>query len=391
MVIKNSVISAIRALKRNKVRTVLTSLGVIIGILSVVALYGIGSSAKIAISSRVFTYGINTISVWSLAKSFETRDLEELKNLIPQVKYITPILMENTMHISYKREYTYSRVYGVTNDYFAINGWDLDDGSFFSKEELFSNEKVVVIGQTIKKELFGNENPLNKPILLNKKPYTIVGTLKGKGRTIAGKDLDKILITPYTTFGIRVLGKRTFNIIWLATESETQLDETQKMVIRYFKQYHNLELSEKFLVTTSKEQLERAEDIINNVTILVIITAAISLIVGGIGIMNIMLVSVSERTREIGIRLAIGAKARDILTQFLVESIMLSFIGGLIGIILGLLINYIVVLLNEWVFIFSIFSVITAFSFTTIVGILFGFYPAFKASQLNPIDALRHE
>jgi putative ABC transport system permease protein len=391
MVIRNSIISASRALKRSKARTALTSLGVIIGILSVVALYGIGSSARVSISKQVYNYGTNSISIASYYKTFSQRDIDNIRRIIPQLKYISPVVLWEASMLQYKGRHLQTRMWGVNNDYFKMMEWDMEDGSVFSDSDILSYERVVIIGSRVKEELFKNRNPLGEPMLIDKTPYIVSGVLTPKGESISGRDFDNVIMIPYTTAGSRFFGSKDFKFINVSVESEREIDFTEKMLRKYFKSMYNLEQSEAFVITTSKEGLKRAEDILKNITMLVVITAAISLIVGGIGIMNIMLVSVSERTREIGIRMAIGAKSRDIMTQFLIESLMLSSVGGFIGIILGIIINYIVVALNNWPFIFSFISVLLSFTFTTSVGILFGFYPAYKASQLNPIDALRHE
>ncbi len=391
MVIRNSIISASKALQRSKGRTALTSLGVIIGILSVVALYGIGSSARVSISKQVYNYGTNSISIASFYRTFTERDLENIQKLAPQIKYISPVVAWDASMVVYKGKHIQTRLGGVTNDYFKMLEWNLEDGNLFSEQNILSFERVAIIGSRIKEELFKNTNPITEPLLIDRTPYVVCGVLTPRGQAISGRDFDNVIMIPYTTAAARFFGTRDFKFINVAVDSEGDIEFTEKMLRKYFKRMYNLEQSESFVITTSKEGLKRAEDILKNITMLVVITAAISLIVGGIGIMNIMLVSVSERTREIGIRMAIGAKSRDIMTQFLVESLMLSSVGGLIGIVLGLMINYIVVFINDWPFIFSYISVLLSFLFTTSVGIIFGFYPAYKASQLNPIDALRHE
>lgn len=391
MIIKTSLLSATRSMSRNKIRSALTTLGVVIGILSVITLYGIGSSAKIEIRKKVFTFGVNSIYIGSWYQYFTDRDIERLQEIIPQIKYITPMVANDAGMIVYLNNHIQSRVWGVNNDYLKMNDWPIESGSYFSDENIISYDRVAIIGERIRYELFQKFNPLGKTILIDKTPFTVIGCLKEKGTSISGRDFDNVAIIPYTTLNIRLKGRRDFNVINAAVESENEIDETVHMLMKYFKSNYNLELSESFIISTSKDQLRNAEEILKNITILVIITATISLIVGGIGIMNIMLVSVSERTREIGIRMAIGAKSRDIMIQFLAESLLLSSLGGLIGIIFGLIINLIIVFIIEWIFVFSFVSILISFFFTTAVGIIFGFYPAWKASKLNPIDALRYE
>ena len=286
-----------------------------------------------------------------------------------------------------------TQLHGVANDYFKLKSWPTSRGRYFTKYEIISYEKVVIIGNTISKKFFRYQDPIGKYILIQNIPFRIIGVLSEMGTALSGRDFDEIVIIPYTTATIKIIGIREFGEIYIGAYNENQINGLVDSVYRYFYRIHpsTNKNNPPVLITTSKEKLEMAESISQYLSILLAGIASISLFVGGVGIMNIMLVSVSERTREIGIRMAIGAKGRDILMQFLVESVILSSIGGLVGIIIGIIIYYSIVHLVEWPFIFSIAGIFISFVFSSAVGISFGFYPARKASNLNPIDALRTE
>ncbi len=391
MNIRNSIITAIRALKKNKLRTALTSIGIIIGVLSVIAMIGVGNSASVAVKDMVRTFGTNAISVFSYDRRFSKEEIDEIQSMVPQIKYITPVVTYDTAFLKYKNHNKLTRCFGVTNDYFKILDWQLETGSFFSRDDIDSVEKVVLIGSTISDLFFRFENPIGKVILIKNVPFRVIGVLEERGIALSGRDQDNPVFVPYTTAEIKLLGEKDAHIINSSVDSEDILDGAEKQLRRYMKMRFDLEESLSFRIVTSKKQLAVYTQISNNLRLLLTLIAAISLIVGGIGIMNIMLVSVSERTREIGIRMAIGAKSRDILMQFLIESVMLSSLGGVTGIVLGLVIYYLITLVADWPFIFSISSILISFFCAAAVGIIFGFFPARQASKMNPIDALRHE
>jgi len=391
MVIKNSLVSALRALKRNKMRTSLTSIGIIIGVSSVIVMVGIGNSARVSVKDKIYTFGINAISIFSYDKRFNIREINEIKNFIPYIKFITPIFVHDTSLIKYKNKNRITKCFGVNNDYFKIKNWQLLEGSYFSEDNIKSLDKVVIIGNSIDKQFFAHEKPIGKVIQINKIPFRVIGTLEEMGVALSGRDFDNPVFVPYTTAEIKVVGKKDAHLINAASVSEDVIEETEKELRQYMKRLYSLEESPKFRIITSKKQLKVAEDISKTLSLLLAGIASISLLVGGVGIMNIMLVSVTERTKEIGIRMSVGAKSRDILFQFLVESVMLSSAGGIIGIIFGLSIYYLLTIGFKYPFIFSFLSIFISFLFSAFVGIMFGFYPAKKASKLNPIDALRHE
>ena len=392
MNIKNSFLSSVRALNKNKMRSALTSVGIIIGVSSVIIMVGMGSSARIAVKSKITTYGSNAMSIYDSKRPLSNRDLDNLRTLF-QVKYITPVLYDTYIPTKYLSKNMLSRVFGVNVDFFRIKEWELLYGRYFTDLEIRSFAKVVIIGETVRQELFGTQNPIGRTIIIRNVPFKVIGVLVEVGQAFSGRDFDNLMVVPYTTCGVKLFNRRGFDEIYVATHTESMVDETVELVEQYFRRVHSIPHGSPndFKVKTSKEKLKIANEISNTLSILLAGIASISLFVGGVGIMNIMLVSVSERTREIGIRMAIGAKRRDILLQFLIESVTLSSVGGVVGISLGLAIYYMIIYFVKWPFLFSPFSVLISFFFAFAVGIFFGFYPARKASNLKPIEALRYE
>ncbi len=393
MNIKNAFITALRALGRNKMRSALTSIGIIIGVSSVIVMIGIGNSARIAVKKRIYTAGANAISIYNSARPLTERDMDDLSRIFPQIKYITPQVYKSRIPVKYKNRSIISRVYGVKNDFFLLKDWGTQYGRYFTDLEIASSDKVVVIGNTVRTEIFGYINPVGNVIHINMIPFKVVGSLVEVGQAFSGRDFDNLLVIPYTTAQTKITGDKSFDQINIATYSIDDVDSTVVSVRDYFRRKHSIPSGkpDDFKMETSKEKLKQADYIANVLSILLLFIASISLIVGGIGIMNIMLVSVSERTREIGIRMAIGAKRKDILSQFLIESITLSSVGGIIGIVLGIVIYFLIVFFVGWPFLFSLMSVLVSFLFACAIGIFFGYYPAKKASNLRPIDALRFE
>jgi putative ABC transport system permease protein len=387
-------IASIRALSKNKMRSALTSIGIIIGVSSVIMMIGIGNSARVEVREKIHTYGANAMSVYRSKQNYLLqKDVDYLKKTVSQIKYITPIVKVSAKSVKYRNKFMYSKIVGVNNDFFRIKEWPLQYGRYFTDLEILSRDKVVVIGDSVRIELFGYINPIDKVIIVNSVPFKVVGSLVEMGQAFSGRDLDNLLVIPHKTVETKLTSRTWFDEIYVATHSDTMVDETKDILTDYFRRVHNITpgMSDDFEIKTSKEKLKLAEYISKTLSILLAGIASISLFVGGVGIMNIMLVSVSERTREIGIRMAIGAKRKDILIQFLIESISLSAAGGFVGIVLGLIGYYIIVEIAKWPFIFSELSVIISFLFSGAVGIFFGYYPARKASNLKPIDALRYE
>ncbi len=373
-------------------RTFLTCLGIIIGVLAVIVLMGISNSLKISVMEKIQSFGSNTISIVTFKKPFNESDLKDIKKNISEVQYLTPMnYFEYT--IKYRDKNLNRYVYGVNNDYFKIGRWDIESGSFFSEEELRSSSKVVIIGHSVKKALFEYEDPIDKIILINRLPFRVIGCLNEKGMSLSGKDFDDFIVAPYLTVASKLFGSPNFYLINISTFNESDVDTAKQNLLLMLQRKYNIptEQLQDYKISSSKEAIQKTEEISNYLSLATIMTACISLIVGGIGIMNIMLASVSERTHEIGIRMAIGAKNRDILLQFLIEALIISSLGGLAGIVMGLTVYISITFIFDQPFILSLSSIIVSFIFSAIVGIGFGYYPAKKASRLNPIDALRYE
>ncbi len=393
MRIGTSFFFAIRTLKRNRFRSILTSSGILIGVASVVIVIGLGKSAKVSIKERINNFGPNSIIVTKMKKyEITEKDIEQLKKYNKEIDNATIYYYKKNVMMRYKSEKNESHVIGSNNDYFKIRKWALSGGRIFLDVEVQNSERVAVIGITVRQKLFGLTNPVGEAILVNDIPFRIIGTLEEKGASLKGSDFDNLIVLPYGTFKKRLFPLYGNPDLYITTKVETQVPAVGKIISRYLINKINPQDDEDgFIMELSTEKMEIAETISKVLTLLLVGIASISLIVGGIGIMNIMLVSVSERTREIGIRIAIGAKKRDILYQFLIEAVTLCIFSGIMGIGLGFLLYYLLVDYLSWQFFFSYNSIFISLSFACFTGIFFGFYPAKKAADLNPIDALRFE
>jgi len=392
---KNLLLTALRALTKNKLRSSLTSIGIIIGISSVIVMVGMGESTKIEVRGKVFTYGANALSISTSrsGKSMNQSDLIELKKTFYQIELISPYLKDKNKIIRYRNVKISTDIEGVGSDYFEIKGKKCKIGRLFQDEDIDGTSKVAVIGSKVQQELFKRNDPIGEQILVGDVPLTIIGVLEYSGESFGGRDFDSIVLMPYTTFNTRLLNRRVFEEIYIKAIDENSVHEVGDNVRKYLRAKFNIleGQPDNIKVYTSDDKLKMANDISNALAILLAGIASISLFVGGVGIMNIMLVSVTERTREIGIRMAIGAKKKDIMLQFLIESVSLSMVGGIIGILLGLGVYGIIVYFVKWPFIFTPSAVFLAVFFATAVGIFFGYYPAKKASELKPIEALKYE
>jgi putative ABC transport system permease protein len=396
---------ALRALRRNKMRSVLTSLGIIIGVGAVIAMVGIGNGARAQVESQIASLGRNVILVfsgsqtrgglrtgWGGSGSLTIEDAQAIQREVPGISAVSPEVRTVTQ-ISYGNQNWSTQILGEAPEYFDIRQWQLSSGSPFTEQDVHGANKVAVIGVTVAKQLFGDLDPVGQILRVKNVPFVITGLLSRKGLSVMGNDQDDVVILPYTSAMKRVMGTTTLRSMTLQATSEDLLSSVQQQVTELLRQRHKIfgGKEDDFTVSTQQEIAETATATSRIMTVLLAAIASVSLIVGGIGIMNIMLVSVTERTREIGIRMAVGARRRDILLQFLIEAITLSSIGGVIGILLGFGISEILSAIAHWPTLISPLSVIVSFLFSAAVGVFFGFYPARKAASLNPIDALRYE
>jgi len=396
---------AFRALRRNKLRSVLTALGIIIGVGAVIAMVSIGNGAKAQVEQQIASLGENVILIfsgsvtssgirtgWGSAGTLKIEDAEAIRREVSGVIAVSEEVA-STSQVSAGNQNWFTRVYGESPEYFEIRQWPLSDGAIFTPQDVRSANKVCVIGRTTASQVFGTENPIGQILRIKGVPFLVTGVLTPKGLSPQGTDQDDIVIMPYTSAMKRVIGGSTLRGINVQVASPNDLAPAQQQITELLRQRHNIRAGrdDDFTVRNQQEIAETATATSRVMTLLLGAIASVSLIVGGIGIMNIMLVSVTERTREIGVRLAVGAHGRDILTQFLIEAVTLSVIGGVIGILLGLGTSHMLSAFAHWPTLISIPSIIAAFFVSAAVGIFFGFYPAREAARLDPIEALRYE
>jgi putative ABC transport system permease protein len=396
---------SLRALIRNKLRTLLTMLGIIIGVATVITMLAIGTGARSSVEASIASLGTNTLMIMPGSSNqggvrsgafgrtdLTPDDLAAIARECPAVLAASP-MTQNGAQIVYQNQNWQTSVNGANSDFVTIRNWPVAEGRFFLDDEVRSGAKVVVLGKVVADNLFGSEDPLDKTIRVKNVPMRVIGVLTEKGDSAFGASQDDIVVTPYTT-----AMKRLFHITWLrsgmvSARSKETVEKARREITELLRQRHRLNTGEDddFTIRTQLEFAQTADASARIFTLLLGGIASVSLLVGGIGIMNIMLVSVTERIREIGIRMALGARSRDILMQFLVESMLLSLLGGLIGILLGYGLARIAARFSQWPLVISPDSVMLSFGFSAFVGVFFGLYPAFKASRLDPIQALRHE
>jgi putative ABC transport system permease protein len=396
---------ALRALRRNKMRSVLTTLGIIIGVGAVIAMVGVGNGAKAQVEAQIASLGQNVILVfsgsfsaggarsgWGGAPTLSLADAAAIGREISGVDAVSPEVRGNAQIIAGNQNW-YTTVLGESPQYFDIREWPLAGGAIFTDQDVRGANKVAVIGKTVAQQIFGDIDPVGQILRVKNVPFIVVGVLAPKGLSIMGSDQDDVVILPYTSAMKRVLGVTMLRTINVQTASADLLAGVQSEIVDLMRQRHHITTGkdDDFTVHNQEEIADAATATTRIMTVLLGSIASVSLIVGGIGIMNIMLVSVTERTREIGIRMAVGAHGRDILLQFLIEAITLSSLGGVIGIALGLGGAKTLSAVAHWPTLISVSSVVVAFLFSAAVGVFFGFYPARKAANLDPIDALRYE
>ena len=394
-----------RALRRNPMRSALTTLGIIVGVGAVIAMVGIGNGAKAQVESQIASLGRNVILVFSgsttasglhtgmgSAGTLTVEDVDAIGREISGVAGISPEVRTVTQVVAGNQNWA-TQVLGESPDYFEIRGWPLADGAPFTDRDVRSANKVAVIGRTTARQLYGGDSPIGRIVRIKNVPFVIVGLLTPRGLSVMGSDQDDVLIIPYSAAMKRVMGTTTLRSINIQAANAALLSSMPRQITELLRQRHRIGpgRDDDFTVRTQEDIAEAATETSRVMTTLLGAIASVSLIVGGIGIMNIMLVSVTERTREIGIRMAVGAHARDILVQFLLESIVLSSLGGVIGLVLGIVTAKVLSAVANWPTLISVESIAVAFLFSAAVGIFFGFYPARKASRLDPITALRYE
>ncbi len=396
---------AFRALRRNKMRTALTMLGIIIGVGAVIAMVGIGNGAKAQVQARIAALGQNVIQVFSGsitrsgvhsgfggAGTLTVEDAQAIEREVPGVSAVSPEVRTGAQIMAGNNNWSTS-IMGESVAYLTIRQWDLADGSMFSDLDVRSAAKVCVLGKTTADNLFPEDDPVGKIIRIRNVPVKVVGVLRAKGASMFGSDQDDVVIVPYTTGMKRFAGVTMLRSIVVQAATADQITEVQDAIGDLLRQRHRIQpgADDDFILRNQQEIADTMTATTDVMTALLAAIASVSLLVGGIGIMNIMLVSVTERTREIGIRMSVGARGRDILLQVLIEAVALSSTGGLLGILVGIGGARLITVIKEWPTLVSANSVLIAFAFSAAVGVFFGFYPARKASQLDPIDALRYE
>jgi len=401
---------AVRALRVNKLRSALTMLGIVIGVGAVITMVAVGSGAQARVAEQIQSLGSNMIIVLSgsvvsggvrmgsgTQLTITEDDAWAIQREIPAVVSAAPT-SRGGAQVVYGNLNWATGIQGVTLEFFTAREWDVADGRLFSQEEIEGAGKVALVGQTVVASLFGDSDPLGLVIRIKNVPFTVIGVLERKGQTTFGQDQDDTVLIPLSTAKKKVLGAsqanaRSVGSIAVKVREARAMGEAEQEIRGLLRQRHRLQTfqDDDFNIRNLTEVLQSQEASSRVLTLLLAAIASVSLLVGGIGIMNIMLVSVTERTREIGLRMAVGARGRDILLQFLVEAVTLSLIGGAIGIATGLGGSYSIAYFAQWHTLVSTEAVLVAFAFAAAVGVFFGFYPARKAAALNPIDALRYE
>ncbi|MFO1349288.1 MAG: ABC transporter permease [Gammaproteobacteria bacterium] len=398
----NALVLAIREIRRNLLRAFLTGLGIVIGVAAVITMVTLGSGATAQVTAQIATMGSNLLMVHpgqrlgpgqqAGAPAFSEEDAAAITRDIGALQAVAPTASKGVTAIYGNANWS-TNVVGSTNDYFTAGNWAIEQGRSFTQGELRSGKAACVIGATVRRELFGAQDPVGGKLRLNKLSCEVVGVLRAKGQSAMGRDQDDTIIVPLRTLQRRIAGHQDVNQILVSMQNGASTASVQQAIEQLLRQRRHLAANEtnNFNVLDTRQIAQTLTGTTRVLTLLLGAVAAVSLLVGGIGIMNIMLVSVTERTREIGIRLAIGALEWEVLLQFLVEAVVLSTLGGSIGIVLALGASWAVADLMRVPFLFNPVIVTVAFLFSAAVGVLFGYFPARRAASLDPIDALRHE
>ncbi|HUO64997.1 MAG TPA: ABC transporter permease [Terriglobales bacterium] len=401
---------AVRALRVNKLRSILTMLGIIIGVAAVIAMVSVGSGAQARIAEQIQSLGSNLLIVLSGSinqggvrigagsqLTITEDDAWAIQREVQGVQAAAPAMRGGGQVVWGNLNWSTS-IQGATPEFFEARDWPVVAGQAFGQDAVDGATKMAILGQTVARNIFGDSDPVGQVIRIKKVPFTVVGVLDKKGQTTWGQDQDDLIVVPLTTAKRKLLGvsqanARSVNSISVRVREDADIKEAEVQTRELLRQRHRLQpyQEDDFSIRNLAEIAEAQEASSRVMTILLAAVASVSLFVGGIGIMNIMLVSVTERTREIGLRMAVGARGRDILAQFLVEAVTLSMIGGLIGVVVGVIVSYTIPYFAGWRTLISAEAIVVAFAFAAAVGIFFGFYPARKAAQLNPIEALRYE
>lgn len=401
---KESFLMAWASLVANKMRSILTMLGIIIGVAAVIALVSIGNGVKQDIQNSISSLGSNLLMVMPGAprtpgvrptagsmKSLKVADYEAIAKL-DGVKAVSP-MTNGTYVVIYQNKNWTTSVSGVNANYLDVNNWTMKSGRFLSNKNIQNRERVAVVGKTVAKNLFGDEDPVGAEIRVKNIPFRVIGVLNSKGSGAMGNDQDDMVIIPYTTAMERVDGIDYLRMLYVVAKDENGIDRLQSDIENLLRVRHGIKDTnlDDFNIQNMNSIMETMEETTGTLTLFLGAVAAISLVVGGIGIMNIMLVSVTERTREIGIRKALGATYFVIVTQFLIEAVVISLMGGLIGIALGIGASKLISLASGMSTVISVPTIVLSFAFSMAIGLVFGIYPARKAAKLNPIDALHYE
>jgi putative ABC transport system permease protein len=398
---------AFRALARNKMRSALTMLGIVIGVSAVIAMVSIGQGAQAAVQEQIASVGTNLLFVGAGSQNvggvrsgtgatnsnrLTVEDIEAIKREVPTVAMASPTVNTRAQLVFGNQNWN-TQVQGVSEQFPQIKKWEVSSGEFFTEADVRTAARVIVLGQTVAESLYPGTDPVGQMVRVQQLPFRIIGVMKAKGQDAGGRDQDDTAFAPFSAVQKKLLAITHVQFAYVSAITPSATYAAEEQITQLLRQRHKLAPNEEndFFVRNLTDVAEAADASNKTMTYLLLCIACVSLLVGGIGIMNIMLVSVTERTREIGIRMAIGARSSAVRTQFLIESIVLSLTGGVIGIVFGIVVSFIIPMMLGWRTLISFLAIIGSVIFSVLVGVLFGYYPARKASGLDPIDALRYE